>query len=130
MKILITGGAGFVGSSLCIHLKTKYPNYEIVSFDNLRRRGSELNISRLKENQINFIHGDIRNSEDLLEIGSCDLIIDASADPSVLSGINSSVFPLINVNLIGTVNVLEFAARCKSKFIFLSTSRIYPVHSI
>ena len=58
MKIAITGGAGFVGSSLGIHLKTTHPNYEIIAFDNLRRRGSELNISRLKEHQIT-LHQDL-----------------------------------------------------------------------
>jgi CDP-paratose 2-epimerase len=71
MKIAITGGAGFVGSSLGIHLKTTHPNYEIIAFENLRRRGSEFNISRLKEHQITFIHGDIRNPEDLNDIGDC-----------------------------------------------------------
>jgi CDP-paratose 2-epimerase len=130
MKIAITGGAGFVGSSLALHLKTNHPNYEVLCFDNLRRRGSELNISRLKENGIQFVHGDIRNPEDLMEIGDCDLIIDASADPSVLSGIQSPVLPLINTNLNGTVNILEYASTTKAKFIFLSTSRIYPVKPI
>lgn len=44
MKIVITGGAGFVGSTLCLQLKAKYPLYEIIAFDNLKRRGSELNL--------------------------------------------------------------------------------------
>ena len=130
MKITITGGAGFVGSNLGIYLKKAYPNYEICAFDNLRRRGSELNLSRLKEHEIDFIHGDIRNAEDLDQIGNCDLFIDASADPSVLSGIQSPVLPLINSNLLGTINALEYCIGKKSKFIFLSTSRIYPVKAI
>lgn len=45
MTILITGGAGFVGSSLAIYLKDKYPAYDIVVLDNLKRRGSELNLA-------------------------------------------------------------------------------------
>jgi nucleoside-diphosphate-sugar epimerase len=49
-KILVTGGCGFVGSHLAINLKTKYPSYEVVAMDNLKRRGSELNIPRLKDN--------------------------------------------------------------------------------
>lgn len=36
MKIIVTGGAGFVGSSVCIHLKKTYPQYQVVAFDNLK----------------------------------------------------------------------------------------------
>ena len=54
MKIVVTGGAGFVGSTLCLQLKAKYPNYEIVAFDNLKRRGSELNLIDFQKNAIAF----------------------------------------------------------------------------
>jgi CDP-paratose 2-epimerase len=130
MTILITGGAGFVGSNLAINLKRKYPNYRIISFDNLRRRGSELNITRLKDNEVEFIHGDIRNPEDFYGFDALDIVIDASADPSVLSGINSPIYPLINSNLMGTVNCLELADKYKAAFIFLSTSRVYPIKTL
>ena len=101
MKILITGGAGFIGSSLSMKLKEKYPNYSIIAFDNLKRRGSELNLIDLKKAGIGFIHGDIRNVEDLNSIGSFDVLIDAAAEPSVMSGINSESDPtyIINNNL-------------------------------
>ena len=130
MRIIITGGAGFVGSSLCIYLKRKYPKYDIVAFDNLRRRGSELNLTRLREQGVLFVHGDIRNAEDFHVLGECDLLVDACADPSVLSGISSPVLPVINANLIGTVNALEFASSCQAKFIFMSTSRVYPIEAL
>lgn len=130
MKILITGGSGFVGSNLCVQLKTKNPTYQIVALDNLRRRGSELNLNRLKEAGVEFVHGDIRNSEDLTGINEIDLIIDASADPSVLSGIDSAVYPLLNTNLIGSIHLLEFSVKHNAKMIFLSTSRVYPVKTI
>lgn len=129
-QILITGGAGFVGSTLSIGLKHKYPSYRITALDNLRRRGSELNLSRLREAGVEFIHGDIRNPEDLAEFQNLDFIIDASADPSVMSGISSPVMPLINANLNGTVNCLELAQRTGAAFIFLSTSRIYPIKNL
>ncbi len=129
-KLLITGGAGFVGSTLAIGLKLRYPNYRVIALDNLRRRGSELNLIRLKEAEVEFVHGDIRNAEDLLEFDSLDFILDASADPSVLSGINSPVLPLLNANLNGTVNCLELAKRTGAAFIFLSTSRIYPIKNL
>ena len=98
MRILITGGAGFVGSNLALMLKNKYNNFQIFCLDNLKRRGSELNIARLKKVGIEFIHGDIRNKEDLDVFTELDFIIDASAEPSVLAGINSSSYQLINSN--------------------------------
>jgi CDP-paratose 2-epimerase len=130
MKILITGGSGFVGSNLCVQLKVKNPAYHIVALDNLRRRGSELNLNRLKEAGVEFVHGDIRNSEDFSEVNEIDLIIDASADPSVLSGINSTVFPLLNTNLIGSIHLMEYAVKQDARVIFLSTSRVYPVKAL
>ena len=54
MKVLITGGAGFVGSNLAIKLKADHPDYHIISFDNLKRRGSELSIERLKQTEVDF----------------------------------------------------------------------------
>lgn len=129
-NILITGGAGFVGSSMALQLKAKYPSYEIYVLDNLKRRGSELNIPRLKAANIHFIHGDIRNKEDFDGLPKIDCILEASAEPSVLAGIDSTPDYLINTNLSGTINCLNFATKNKSDFIFLSTSRIYPIETI
>jgi CDP-paratose 2-epimerase len=130
-KILITGGAGFVGSSLAIQLKRNYPDYQILCFDNLKRRGSELNVQRLKENQIDFVHGDIRNKEDFDALPTdIAVIIEASAEPSVLAGLTNAPDYLLNTNLTGTIHCLNFARKSKAGFIFLSTSRIYPIKSI
>jgi CDP-paratose 2-epimerase len=128
--LLITGGAGFVGSSMALSLKKKYPSYELYVLDNLKRRGSELNIPRLKEAGIHFVHGDIRNKEDFDGLPKIDCMLEASAEPSVLAGIDSTPDYLINTNLNGTINCLNFAAKNKSDFIFLSTSRIYPIETI
>lgn len=129
-NILITGGAGFVGSNLAIKLKRKYPSCNIVSFDNLKRRGSELNIPRLKREGVVFIHGDIRNKEDFKNIKKFDLMIECSAEPSVLAGVNSSITYLLNTNLFGTLNCLEEVKKNKASLIFLSTSRVYPINLI
>ncbi len=129
-NILITGGCGFVGSNLAISLKRNYPGAKVIAFDNLKRRGSELNISRLRESGVEFIHGDIRNKEDFNEIGEISILIEAAAEPSVLSGINSTPDYVINTNLAGTVNCLNFAVKNKAKFIFLSTSRVYPIEKL
>lgn len=128
--ILITGGAGFVGSALAFEIKKNYPETAIYCLDNLKRRGSELNIPRLRKAGIEFLHGDIRNKEDFEALPPIDLIIEASAEPSVLAGIHSAPDYLINTNLVGTINCLNFALKNKSDFIFLSTSRIYPIKNI
>lgn len=131
MKLLITGGAGFVGSALALELKQNYPSYEIICLDNLRRKGSELNVARLTKAGIQFVHGDIRSKEDFDSLPDVDSIIEASAEPSVLAGINGGTPDyLINTNLFGTVNCLNYATRCKANFIFLSTSRVYPIKTI
>jgi len=130
MRILITGGAGFVGSNFAIKLKQRNPLFDIAVLDNLKRRGSELNLPRLKEKEIRFIQGDVRNPEDFEEVQGFDLLIECSAEPSVLAGINSSPKYLLNTNLIGTINCLEEVRKNNAKIIFLSTSRIYPIESI
>lgn len=127
--ILVTGGAGFVGSNLALKLKLDYPNLQITCLDNLKRRGSELSIPRLKVAGIEFLHGDIRNKEDF-PTDSIDLLLECSAEPSVMAGIDSSPDYLLNTNLVGTLNCLEFARKNNAKFVFLSTSRVYPISYI
>ena len=77
-NILITGGAGFVGSSLAVSLKRDHENVRVTALDNLKRRGSELAIARLAEHGVVFCHGDIRNPEDLSQAGDFDLLIECS----------------------------------------------------
>ena len=128
--MLITGGAGFVGSNLAVSFKEKYPALRVIAFDNLKRRGSELNIQRLKQSKVDFVHGDVRNPEDLAFDTKINLLLECAAEPSVLAGYGSSPQYLINTNLVGTVNCLELARKNKSDIIFLSTSRVYPYAAI
>lgn len=128
-KILITGGAGFVGSSLGLKLKEHYRDTEVIALDNLLRRGSELNLPRLKEGGVKFVHGDVRNKEDL-NFSDVDLLIECSAEPSVMAGVNSSPDYLLNTNLMGAINCFELARKTGADIIFLSTSRVYPVEEI
>ena len=128
--ILVTGGAGFVGANLSVLLKSKYPEYRIVALDNLKRRGSELNLTRLKEIGVEFCHGDIRNKEDLESVGEIDFLIEAAAEPSIMAGFNNSPDYVVNTNLTGTINCLNYIRNFNAKIIFLSTSRIYPIAQI
>jgi CDP-paratose 2-epimerase len=125
-NILVTGGAGFVGSNICTRLKQKFPSIHIAAFDNLSRRGSELNVPRLKENKVVFLKGDVRNKTDL-NLKNVDLIIECSADPSVMAGLNGSPEYVIDSNLVGGINCFELARRNKADVVFISTSRVYPM---
>ncbi len=128
--ILLTGGAGFVGSNLALWFKGRHPRLRVVALDNLKRRGSEMNLARLREGGVEFVHGDVRNPEDLRLGDEIDLIIECSAEPSVLAGYGGSPDYVINTNLLGTVNCLELARRANADIIFLSTSRVYPVQTL
>jgi CDP-paratose 2-epimerase len=127
MRILVTGGAGFVGSNLASFFKRDLGDATVVAFDNLRRRGSELALPRLRAAWVEFRHGDVRNAEDLAEAGDFDLMIECSAEPSVHAGYGASPAYVINTNLTGTINCLEAVRRCGAALVFLSTSRVYPI---
>jgi CDP-paratose 2-epimerase len=128
--ILITGGAGFIGSNLSIALKSE--GHTVICFDNLSRRGSELLLRRILQHGCSFIHGDIRNQEDLLKIKvPLDIMIECSAEPSVLVGTEGEDARFqLNNNLFGTINCFELARIRHIPVIFLSTSRVYPYSAI
>jgi CDP-paratose 2-epimerase len=130
MNFLITGGCGFVGSNLAIALK--HAGHSITCFDNLSRRGSELILQRLLDHECEFIHGDIRNADDFSKIkGHYDLMLECSAEPSALAGADGSdAYSLINNNLIGFINCIEYCRINYSAIIFFSTSRVYPYDKI
>lgn len=129
-NILITGGAGFVGSNLAALFRERFPDVVVTCFDNLKRRGSELNLPRLTAAGVRFIHGDIRCREDFEELPDFDLLIDCSAEPSVQAGSNGSPRYVLETNLVGTINCLEAARTRGAGFLFLSTSRIFPIDSL
>jgi CDP-paratose 2-epimerase len=126
-RLLITGGAGFVGSNLAVSLASRHPDWEVVAFDNLYRRGSELNLPRLEQAGVEFVKGDVREPGDLRRLGTIDALVECSAEPSVMSGTDGDTSYLVHTNLTGAYNCLELARRDGAFFVFLSTSRVYPV---
>ena len=127
MKILITGGAGFVGSNLALFLRRELPAADIRAFDNLKRRGSELALARLRDAGVRFVHGDVRSAADLDDAGEFNLLLECSAEPSVQAGYAGSPAYVLDTNLTGTIHCLEAARRHRADVIFLSTSRVYPI---
>lgn len=127
----MTGGAGFVGSALALAVRTRWPEASVVAFDNLRRRGSELNLARLRDAGIEFVHGDIRSPSDLAPFAdSLDLLLECSAEPSVLAGYGGDPSYVVDTNLGGTVHCLDVARRSGAAVLFLSTSRVYPIAAL
>jgi CDP-paratose 2-epimerase len=129
-KILVTGGAGFVGSSLAISLAGSHPDSHVIALDNLYRRGSELNLDRLEAAGVEFVRGDVRNSEDLARFDDIDVLIECSAEPSVMSGTDGDTSYIYETNLTGAYNCLELARRSDCHFVFISTSRVYPMDGL
>lgn len=129
MKLLITGICGFVGNAIAHSLKERHNNLEIFGVDNLIRRGSEFNIKKLEEIGVRFFHGDLRLASDLELFPKVDAVIDAAANPSVLAGTDGKMSSrqLIEHNLSGTINLLEYCKQHQARFILLSTSRVYSI---
>ena len=103
MKILVTGGCGFVGANICLDLKRKHSVY---SLDNLSRKSSIINFKKLKENKIKNYKFDIFNSKKFSKLPKFDLIIDCCAEAAVEVS-RKDIDKVFNTNLVGTFNLLK-----------------------
>ena len=124
MKVLITGGCGFVGTNLSLYLSSK--GFNVNTLDNLSRKGSKYNLTLLKQKKIKNFNFDISNFKNILKLPKYDLIIDCCAEAAVEIS-RKEIDKVINTNLIGTLNILKKIKKDNSKIIFLSTSRVYPI---
>ena len=132
MKVLISGVCGFAGSHLARYLVESHEGITIVGVDNLARSGSETNRVSLKRLGVQLFHGDIRMASDLETLPVADWVIDAAAQPSVLAGRDgkTSTRQLLEHNLLGTINLLEYCRASRAGLILLSTSRVYSIPTL
>jgi CDP-paratose 2-epimerase len=132
MRILITGICGFVGSELALGLQRRLSGVELAGIDNFSRPGSETMRPRLKAAGIGVKFGDVRCAGDLDAAGDADWVIDAAANPSVLAGVDgrTSSRQVVEHNLSGTLNTLEFCKERGAGLVLLSTSRVYSVKAL
>ena len=129
MKILITGGCGFVGSNIAIYLKKNLKKSKISCLDSLMRKGSQLNKARLIKNDIKNYKINIENLKKIQSLPKFDLIIDSCAEPAIEAS-RKDPDRVFNTNLVGTFNILKKCIKDKSNIIFLSSSRVYSINKL
>jgi CDP-paratose 2-epimerase len=129
MKVFITGICGFVGSTLATRLLEDISGLELYGLDNFIRPGSEVNRQRLQKLGVKLFHSDIRCASDFEGLPKVDWVIDVSANPNVSSGIDgrTSSRQLVEHNLLGTINILEYCKIHSAGLILISTSRVYSI---
>lgn len=131
MRLLITGICGFVGSALAEAWLNAHEGMAIIGIDNLSRPGSEDNRRILQRMGVDFRYGDLRQPSDLASLPTVDWVIDAAANPSVFAGLDGeSSRQLVEHNLIGTLNLLEYCKRHGAGLILLSSSRVYSIAAL
>src|SRR3972149_525661 len=125
MKVLVTGGAGFIGSNFVHYLLKKHPEYEISVLDKLTYAGRKENLQDVW-NEISFIKGDVAKREDVEEaMKTCDSVLNFAAETHVdRSIVEAGTFVLTDV--LGTYNLLEAARKFDlPKFVQISTDEVY-----
>ncbi|SMD36275.1 dTDP-glucose 4,6-dehydratase [Reichenbachiella faecimaris] len=133
-KILITGGAGFIGSHVVKYFVDQYPNYEIVNLDKLTYAGNPNNLSEIREaKNYSFVKGDICDAQlidNLFKKHQFDSVIHLAAESHVDRSIENPL-AFVNTNIIGTVNLLNACCECWANdfsnklFYHISTDEVY-----
>lgn len=129
MKILVTGGAGFIGSCFVRHMLNKYKDYKIVNLDALTYAGNIENLDDIKDNQnYTFVHGNIcdkKLASELIIDGKVDAVINFAAESHVDRSITGPEI-FIETNVKGTLNLLQAAKEAKvQRFLQVSTDEVY-----
>ncbi|MGB9640243.1 MAG: NAD-dependent epimerase/dehydratase family protein [Anaerolineales bacterium] len=122
MKVVVTGGAGFIGSFLVDHLAEVYPG-EIVVIDNLFRGKKDRLLNNIESGKVRFIQGDIRQKAFLEEVfKDCEVVFHLAAQSNVLGAVGDLDYSF-STNVIGTYNVLSAAQENGVKRLVFSSSR-------
>ena len=124
MKILITGGAGFIGSNFIRYFTSKYPEHSVINLDNLTYAGNLENLKDIEDQpNYSFTKGDICDRQ-FLDSLDFNAIINFAAESHVDRSILDS-FPFLQTNIIGTQNLLEAARKRECRMLQISTDEVY-----
>lgn len=129
MKLLITGGAGFIGSNFIRHILQKYPDYKVINYDKLTYAGNLDNLKDVENNpNYTFVKGDVCNLDHLAHVmKDADAVVHFAAESHVDNSIGNSI-TFTETNTRGTHNVLEAARANKEKIkkiVHISTDEVY-----
>jgi dTDP-glucose 4,6-dehydratase len=128
MKVLVTGGAGFIGSNFVLYMLNKYPDYQVINLDALTYAGNLENLSSIQNNpRYTFVKGDITDRQlvnDLFEKG-VDVVVHFAAESHVdRSILEPDIF--VRTNVLGTQVLLDAAKKYGvKKFVHVSTDEVY-----
>jgi len=128
MKIMVTGGAGFIGSNFIRHMLTRHPSYTIINFDTLTYAGNLENLKDITDKPTyQFVRGDIRDQKAVnnLLAGGVDAIVNFAAESHVDRSIdNAAIF--VETNVLGTQVLLDAALRHNVPlYVQISTDEVY-----
>lgn len=125
MKLLITGGAGFIGSNFVHYINRERPDWHITVLDKLTYAGNLKNLDGLDNANFNFIKGDICDPEILDKlVANCDAVIHYAAESHVDNSIHSPL-PFVQTNIVGTFQILEAVRKHNKRLHHISTDEVY-----
>ena len=126
MRLLVTGGCGFIGSNFIRHILQKYENYKITNLDALTYAGNSDNLKDIEKNpNYNFVKDDITNYDILHDlIKDTDIILNFAAESHVDRSI-SNADPFLKTNIMGTHTLLKLALKFNKKLVHISTDEVY-----
>ncbi len=127
MKILVTGGCGFIGSNFVLYILKKYPNYEVINLDKLTYAGNKENLSSVEKNpRYEFVKGDICDGK---LVNSLMKKVDAVVHFAAETHVDRSILhadDFVKTNVVGTQILLDAALRCgKKRFHHISTDEVF-----
>ncbi|MFO0971808.1 MAG: dTDP-glucose 4,6-dehydratase [Candidatus Saccharimonadales bacterium] len=125
MRILVTGGAGFIGSNFVHYVYRERPDWHITVFDKLTYAGNKANIAGLDENRVSFIQADICDEAAIdAAIADCDAVVHFAAESHNDNSLHSPR-PFLDTNIIGTYQILEAVRKHNKRLHHISTDEVY-----
>jgi dTDP-glucose 4,6-dehydratase len=126
MKLLVTGGAGFIGSNFILYMMKEHPNYEIINFDKLTYAGNLNNLKEVENNpNYKFIKGDICDRNLVFDtVKDVDMVVNFAAETHVDRSIMDATL-FLKTNIIGTQNLLDACKEYGKRFHQVSTDEVF-----